>query len=123
MENNNADKLAEFMLSRSRVELDNPDFTLELMSRIKSENRKRTRIRQGGLYLVLFLLIDALIYAWLKLLDISIIELSNSISSATREIASTSHQDGYWLVIYFLIQAVLMGVMIGVVRSRLGSRL
>lgn len=113
MENNDTDKLTRSILGNSKLEIKNPDFTLNLMAKIKAENRRRTIVRQGAFYLLLFVLIDAVIFSLLKLLGISISDLSMLIGNTSSEIAKASSGKGNVLLFYLLVQSIILLIMIG----------
>lgn len=113
MENNDTDKLTRSILGNSKLEIKNPDFTVNLMGKIKAENRRRTIVRQGAFYLLLFVLIDAVIFSLLKLLGISISDLSMLIGNTSSEIAKASSGKGNVLLFYLLVQSIILLIMIG----------
>lgn len=113
MENNDTDKLTRSILGNSKLEIKNPDFTLNLMGKIKAENRRRTIVRQGAFYLLIFILIDAVIFSLLKLLGISTSDISTLIGSTSSEIAKASHGKGNVLLFYLLAQSIILLIMIG----------
>ncbi len=113
MENNDTDKLTRSILGNSKLEIKNPDFTLNLMAKIKAENRRRIIVRQGAFYLLLFVLIDAVIFSLLKLLGISISDLSMLIGNTSSEIAKASSGKGNVLLFYLLVQSIILLIMIG----------
>ena len=47
MENKDVDKLTRTILANSKLEIKNPDFTFNLMDKIKAENRRKIIIRQS----------------------------------------------------------------------------
>ena len=113
MENNETDKLSRTILKNSKLELSNPNFTLNLMNKIKAENRRKFIVRQIASYFLLFISIDALILASLKLLGISITELSLSIENMTSEITTASSGIGNALVLYLLLQTFIFLLIAG----------
>lgn len=113
MENNDTDKLTRSILGNSKLEIKNPDFTLNLMAKIKAENRRRTIVRQGAFYLLLFVLIDSVIFSLLKLLGISISDLSMLIGNTSSEIAKASSGKGNILLFYLLVQSIILLIVIG----------
>lgn len=113
MENNDTDKLTRSILGNSKLEIKNPDFTLNLMAKIKAENRRRTIVRQGAFYLLLFVLIDAVIFSLLKLLGISISDLSMLIGNTSSEIVKASSGKGNILLFYLLAQSIILLIVIG----------
>lgn len=113
MENNDTDKLTRSILGNSKLEIKNPDFTLNLMAKIKAENRRRTIVRQGAFYLLIFVLIDSVIFSLLKLLGISISDLSMLIGNTSSEIAKASSGKGNILLFYLLAQSIILLIMIG----------
>lgn len=113
MENNDTDKLTHSILGNSKLEIKNPDFTLNLMAKIKAENRRRTIVRQGAFYLLLFVLIDAVIFSLLKLLGISISDLSMLIGNTSSEIVKASSGKGNILLFYLLAQSIILLIVIG----------
>lgn len=113
MENNDTDKLTRSILGNSKLEIKNPDFTLNLMGKIKAENRRRTIVRQGAFYLLIFVLIDSVIFSLLKLLGISISDLSMLIGNTSSEIAKASSGKGNILLFYLLAQSIILLIMIG----------
>jgi len=116
MENKDTDKLTRSILANSKLEINNPDFTLNLMGKIKAENRRRTIVRQGAFYLLMFVSIDAVIFSLLKLLGVNINDLSMLIGNTSSEIAKASSGKGNALLFYVLAQSIILLIMIG--RSR-----
>jgi hypothetical protein len=113
MENNETDKLASSILKNSKLELENPDFTLNLMNKIKAENRRKLIVRQIAYYLLIFVSIDALILTLLKLLGVSISDLSLVIGNTSSEIAKASSGIGNTLVLYLLLQTLILLILAG----------
>jgi hypothetical protein len=113
MENNETDKLASSILKNSKLELGNPDFTLNLMNKIKAENRRKVIVRQIAYYLLIFVSIDALILTLLKLLGVSISDLSLVIGNTSSEIAKASSGIGNTLVLYLLLQTFILLILAG----------
>jgi hypothetical protein len=113
MENNETDKLASSILKNSKLELENPDFTLNLMNKIKAENRRKVIVRQIAYYLLIFVSIDALILTLLKLLGVSISDLSLVIGNTSSEIAKASSGIGNTLVLYLLLQTFILLILAG----------
>lgn len=113
MDNNETDKLASSILKNSKLELGNPDFTLNLMNKIKAENRRKVIVRQIAYYLLIFVSIDALILTLLKLLGVSISDLSLVIGNTSSEIAKASSGIGNMLVLYLLLQTFILLILAG----------
>ena len=113
MDNNETDKLASSILKNSKLELGNPDFTLNLMNKIKAENRRKVIVRQIAYYLLIFVSIDALILTLLKLLGVSISYLSLVIGNTSSEIAKASSGIGNMLVLYLLLQTFILLILAG----------
>lgn len=113
MENNETDKLASSILKNSKLELENPDFTLNLMNKIKAENRRKLIVRQIAYYLLIFVSIDALILTLLKLLGVSISDLSLVIGNTSSEIAKATSGIGNTLVLYLLLQTFILLILAG----------
>lgn len=110
------DKLARTILANSKLEIKTPDFTLNLMGKIKAKNRRKTIVRQGAFYLLMFVSIDAVILALFKLLGISFTDISLLIGSTSSEIAKATSGKGNVLLYYMLAQGIILLIMIG--RSR-----
>ncbi len=107
MEEENIDKLTKEILADSKLELTNPDFNNLLMSKIRYQNNKQTTRQNIFSYGILFISIDVLIYALLKILNIRITEIFSTVSSLSQSLLS-SIGNGHFIFIYFLIMAVVI---------------
>jgi len=113
MENKDADKLTRTILANSKLEIKNPDFTFNLMDKIKAENRRKIIIRQSTFYLLMFISIDAVIWTLFKLFRVSIADISLLIESTSSEISKASSGKGNVLLLTLFIQSIILLFMIG----------
>jgi len=113
MENKDADKLTRTILANSKLEIKNPDFTFNLMDKIKAENRRKIIIRQSTFYLLIFISIDAVIWTLFKLFRVSIADISLLIESTSSEISKASSGKGNVLLLTLFIQSIILLFMIG----------
>jgi hypothetical protein len=116
MENNDTDKLTRKILENSKLEINSPDFTSNLLGKIKAENRRKTIVRQSVFYLLMFVSIDAIIWTLFKLFGVSIADISLLIECISSEFANASSGKGNYLLLSLLIQSIILLIMIG--RSR-----
>lgn len=113
MENKDVDKLTRTILANSKLEIKNPDFTFNLMDKIKAENRRKIIIRQSTFYLLMFISIDAVIWTLFKLFRVSIADISLLIESTSSEISKASSGKGNVLLLTLFIQSIILLFMIG----------
>ena len=113
MENKDVDKLTRTILANSKLEIKNPDFTFNLMDKIKAENRRKIIIRQSTFYLLIFISIDAVIWTLFKLFRVSIADISLLIESTSSEISKASSGKGNVLLLTLFIQSIILLFMIG----------
>jgi len=113
MENKDAYKLTRTILANSKLEIKNPDFTFNLMDKIKAENRRKIIIRQSTFYLLMFISIDAVIWTLFKLFRVSIADISLLIESTSSEISKASSGKGNVLLLTLFIQSIILLFMIG----------
>lgn len=112
MENNDTDKLSRTILANSKLEIKNPDFTLNLMDKIKAENRRKVIIRQSASYLIMFISIDAAILALFKLIGVSFADITLLIGNTSSEIAKVASGKGNVLLLCMLVQSIFLLIMI-----------
>jgi len=103
MDMESKDKLTKDILANSKLELTNPDFNNLLMNRIRNERRKQVLVHNIVLYSLIFMSIDAIIFALLKLMNIRITDITIKINSFSHGTSNTK----YFLFIYLLAIAFL----------------
>jgi len=81
MENLTKDKITSDILCNSKLEIKNSDFNNIVMNKILLETRKPKIFYNGVLYLLIFLLLDTLIFVIFKLFNINIIIFSTETGS------------------------------------------
>jgi len=81
MDTQRTEKFTREILAKSKLELTNPDFSNSLMNKIRKEKKKQIIIHDLVLYSLIFISIDTIIFALLKIMNIKISEITQKTSS------------------------------------------
>ncbi len=112
MDNSNIDKLTKRILADSKLELVKPDFNHLVMNKIRFDNRKKTVFHNVGLFFLIFISFDSLIFSLLKILHINITGISLKIGTSFHRILFSPQNDysniGQLIIIYFLVFGIVL---------------
>jgi hypothetical protein len=112
MDNANIDKLTKDILANSKLELTNYAFNNMVMNKIRHENRKQSISHNIGLYFLIFITYDTLIFSILKLMNISLTGINLKIDAFIHGIFFSIQNGfsniGHFIFIYFLILAMVI---------------
>lgn len=122
MDNSNIDKLTKRILADSKLELANPDFNHSVMNKIRFENSKKLVFHNIGLFFLIFITFDALIFSLLKILSINIVGINLKIGTLIHRILFSVQNDfsniGQLLITYFLVLVIVIFVLNKLLASR-----
>jgi hypothetical protein len=105
------DKFTRDMMAGSKLELTNPGFDRLVMNKIVLANQLTSVVQNTVLYVLMFLLIDALIWVLLKFMDIRITEITvglNAFMHRFQGILSAKLFYIYLFILGFIFLAVLI---------------
>lgn len=112
MDNSNIDILTKDILSESKLELTNPDFENLLMSRIRLERRKKVIFHNFGLFFIIFITLDAIIFSLSKIFGINIADVTSGIgvlsTGINNGIQTFLSNSGYFILIYFIVLTIVI---------------
>jgi len=115
MDNSNIDKLTKNILAESKLELTNPDFNYLMMNKIRFESRKKIVFHNIGLFILIFITFDALIFSIFKILSINIaginLKIGNFIHNEVLSIQNDFSNIGQLLITCFLVLAIVIFVL------------
>lgn len=103
MENTKEDQFAREVLNESIPEWINPDFNKLLMDKIRKESRKRDAIRSIGLYSMIFVTTDAVLFVLLNLMHIRITDIPTKLKAVLGGVGELSANTGQFILIYFIV--------------------
>jgi hypothetical protein len=122
MDNSNIYKLTKDIQADSKLELTNPNFNNLVMNKIRFENRKKSILHNIGLFVLIFITFDALIFSLLKILNINITDTNLKIVALIHGISFSIPNNisniGHFLFTYFLILVVAFFALNKILGSR-----
>jgi len=108
MDNARVNNFTKEIISGSKRELTNPDFTRTLMGKIKAENRKSIIYSNIQLYSLIFISIDAVIIVLFNLAGIGLSNVSFKLSSFSRAFENFYSNPMQFIIIYFIVLNVVI---------------
>ena len=122
MDNIDIEKTTKNILAKSKMELNNPDFSKLIMNKIQAEESKQFMFRNLFQYFLIFVAIDTIIFSLLKLINIRISDIPIKLSTFINGIFSAIHQGSInihdLLIIYFSAFAVIILIISIISNSR-----
>lgn len=81
METQNNDLFTSEMMHNSKLSITNPDLENIIMAKIRKESLRKTRIHNIVLFSTIFIAIDAVLFTFIKLMDMKILNIGSNLTA------------------------------------------
>ena len=123
MDKLNNDRFAKEIMQNSRLEITTANFDQLLMRKIMAESRKRNLASNILLYILIFISVDVILFAILKLLNVNTSGLTNGLALLTNKVsflvktANNTFADNQVLVYAIICVLFLFSIIKGLISS------